>query len=139
GSGNDQQVVEDSDPGKGARINFSVPWRLGISYSYDITRSYRSNTFTDTQRQSVLFNGDLNVLKYWKLGFSSGYDLVAQEWTPTSLNLYWDLHCWEFNFNIIPLGVRKSFSFRINVKASILRDMKYEQRRPYGNDRNLMF
>ena len=136
---NDQQVVEESDPSKGARINFSVPWRLGVSYSYDLNRTYADNSFTDTQRQSVLFNGDLNVLKYWKLGFSSGYDLVAQEWTPTSLNLYWDLHCWEFNFNIIPLGVRKSFSFRINVKASILRDLKFEQRRPYGNDNNLLY
>lgn len=136
---NDQQVVEESDPSKGARINFSVPWHLGISYSYDITRTYANNAFTDMQRQSVLFNGDLNILKYWKLGFSSGYDMVAKDWTPTSLNLYWDLHCWEFNFNIIPLGVRKSFSFRINVKASVLRDLKFEQRRPYGNDNNLLF
>jgi hypothetical protein len=75
---------------------------LGLNYSYDITRSYADDEFTDTKRQSVLFNGDLNVLKYWKIGFSSGYDLVAEDWTPTSLNLYWDLHCWEFNFNIIP-------------------------------------
>lgn len=136
---NDQQVVEDSDPSKGARINFSVPWHLNVSYSYDINRSYADNSITETERQSVLFNGDLNVLKYWKLGFSSGYDMVAKEWTPTSLNLYWDLHCWEFNFNIIPLGVRKSFSFRINVKASILRDLKFEQRRPYGNNNDLLF
>ena len=26
-----------------------------------------------------------------------------------------------------------------NVKASILRDLKYEQRRPYGNNNNLLF
>lgn len=137
--GNDRQVVEDSDPSKGARINFSLPWHLNVNYSFDINRSYANNTITDTQRQSILFNGDINVLKYWKIGFSSGYDLEAEDWTYTSLNLYWDLHCWEFNFNIIPLGTRKSFSFRINVKASILRDLKFEQRRPYGNDNNLLF
>lgn len=136
---NDAQVVEDSDPSKGAKINFSLPWRLGVNYSYDVTRSYAGGTSMDSERQSVLFNGDVNILKYWKLGVSSGYDLVAQEITPTSLNLYWDLHCWEFNFNIIPLGVRKSFSFRINVKASVLRDLKYELRRPYGNNRNLLY
>ncbi|MEZ4740203.1 MAG: putative LPS assembly protein LptD [Flavobacteriales bacterium] len=136
---NDQQVVEDSDPSKGARINFSLPWRLGVNYSYDLSRSYIADTTADNTRQSILFNGDLNVLKHWKLGFSSGYDVVAGEWTPTSLNLYWDLHCWEFNFNIIPLGVRKSFTFRINVKASILKDLKLEQRQPYGNNRNLLF
>ncbi len=136
---NDQQVVEDPDPSKGGRINFSLPWRLGVNYSYDINRIYSQSTFTDNGRQSVLFNGDVNILKHWKLGFTSGYDMEAEELTPTSLNLYWDLHCWEFNFNIIPFGVRRSFMFRINVKASILKDMKFEQRRPYGNSGDLLF
>lgn len=139
GNTSEQQVVNDSDPSKGASVNFNMPWRLGVNYSYDITRSYLDGTTTDTERQSVLFNGDVTVLKYWKLGASSGYDLVAQDWTYTTLNLYWDLHCWEFNFNINPLGTRKSFMFRINVKASILRDLKFEQRRPYGNDNNLLY
>ena len=133
-------VVEDSDPSKGRDVNFSMPWRLGVNYSYDVNRAYSdSETFEDTERQSILFNGDVTVLKYWKLGASSGYDIVAGEWTPTSLNLYWDLHCWEFNFNIIPLGLRKSFMVRINVTASILRDLKYELRRPYGQQQNLLF
>ena len=120
-------------------MNFSLPWRLGVNYSYNLNRSYVADTTSDSEQQSILFNGDVTVLKHWKLGFSSGYDIVAEEWTPTSLNLYWDLHCWEFNFNIIPIGVRKSFTFRINVKASILKDLKLEQRQPYGNDRNLLF
>jgi LptD protein len=136
---NDQQVVQDSDPSKGAEVDFNMPWRLGVNYSYDITRAYTGGTSTDTERQSILFNGDVTVLKYWKLGVMSGYDLVAEDWTPTSLNLYWDLHCWELNFNIIPIGDRKSFMFRINVKASILRDLKFEQRRPYGNTNNLLY
>lgn len=135
----DRQVVEDSDPGKGAQVDFRMPWRLSVNYSYDVSRAYAGGAYTQQERQSVLFNGDITVLKHWKLGGSSGYDIVAGEWTPTSLNLYWDLHCWEFNFNIIPIGLRKSFMVRINVKASILRDMKFEQRRPYGNPNNLLY
>jgi hypothetical protein len=104
-----------------------------------MARSYQEARHTDIQTQSVLFNGDLNILKYWKLGFSSGYDLEAGEWTPTSLNLYWDLHCWEFNANVVPIGVRKSFTFRINVKASVLHDLKYELRRPFGNKEELLY
>ena len=116
-----------------------MPWRLGVNYSYDVSRAYSGGSFTDTERQSVLFNGDVTVLKHWKVGGSSGYDIVAGDWTPTSLNLYWDLHCWEFNFNITPIGLRKSFMVRINVKASILRDLKLEQRRPYGNSNDLLY
>jgi hypothetical protein len=135
----DDPVVAEADPTKGAKVDFAIPWRMGVNYSYDIFRSFFGGDVTDTERQSVLFNGDLSVLKWWKLGFSSGYDMVAQEFTPTSLNLYWDLHCWEFNLNVIPIGIRRSFSFRINVKASMLRDLKLEQRRPIGNDGQLLF
>lgn len=135
---NTEQVVGEADPDKGARMNFSLPWHLRVNYSYDLSRAWLAKDFTDTQRQSVLFNGDINVLKWWKLGFSSGYDLEAEEWTPTSLNLYWDMHCWEFNLNVIPLGTRKSFSVRINVKASVLHDLKYELIRPFGNDGQLL-
>lgn len=132
-------VVAEADPGKGARINFSLPWHLRVNYSYSVSRTWRMAEFAEQQTQSVLFSGDVNILKYWKLGFSSGYDLEARDWTPTSLNLYWDLHCWEFNVNVIPLGVRKSFMFRINVKASVLHDLKYELRRPFGNDGQLLY
>lgn len=135
----DDQVVADVDPGKGARINFSIPWHLRVNYSWSVARSYRAADFIEQQTQSVLFSGDLNILKWWKLGFSSGYDMEAGEWTPTSLNLYWDLHCWEFNMNVIPMGIRKSLTFRINVKASVLHDLKYELRRPFGNKNELLY
>jgi hypothetical protein len=110
-----------------------------VNYSWGENRSYQVAEFTKTQTQSVLFSGDLNILKYWKLGFTSGYDMEARDWTPTSINLYWDLHCWEFNANVIPFGVRKSFTFRINVKASILRDLKYDLTKPFGNKNNLLY
>lgn len=139
GSSTNDQVVAEADPDKGAPINFSIPWHLRVNYSYSVARTYKIAEFTEQQTQSVLFSGDLNILKYWKLGFSSGYDMQAGEWTPTSLNLYWDLHCWEFNANVIPLGVRKSFTFRINVKASVLHDLKYELRKPFGNKNELLY
>jgi hypothetical protein len=138
-AGADQTVVEDSDPSRGARVDFRIPWRLNVNYSHDINRSYLGGGYTNIQRQSVIFNGDFNIMKWWKIGFSSGYDLTAEEWTPTTLNLYWDLHCWEMNLNVIPIGLRRSFTFRINVKASVLRDLKFEQRRPIGTDGNYLY
>jgi hypothetical protein len=120
-------------------MNFNMPWQLRVNYSYDLSRAWAATDFTETQRQSVLFNGDVTVFKWWKIGISSGYDFVANEKTPTTMNLYWDMHCWEMNLNVIPLGTRKSFTFRINVKASVLRDLKYELRKPYGdNDGTLL-
>lgn len=132
-------VVGEADPDRGARLNFSMPWRLNVNYSYDVLRTWSEDRHTDDTRQSVLFNGDVTVFKYWKLGASSGWDFTNEDWTPTSLNLYWDLHCWEFNFNLIPFGNRRSYSFRINIKASILRDLKYEMNKPIGGNSGLLF
>ncbi len=129
----ERQVVGESDPNKGADVDFNMPWRLGVNYSYDLSPSYVEGV-DDLQRQSVLFNGDVTLFKHWKLGVSSGYDLVAEEWTPSSINLYWNLHCWEFNVNWIPNGFRKSISLQLNVKASVLRDLRYQWTRPVGND-----
>lgn len=131
---NTGQVVGETDPSKGASMNFNMPWHLRVNYSYDLSRAWRQADYTESQRQSVLFNGDVTVFKWWKIGVSSGYDFEAGEKTPTTLNLYWDMHCWEMNFNIIPLGTRKSYTFRINVKASVLHDLKYELTKPFGND-----
>jgi lipopolysaccharide assembly outer membrane protein LptD (OstA) len=139
GNTKDDQVVAEADPSKGANVNFSIPWHLRVNYSRSMFRTYQAAQYTEQKTQSVLFSGDLNILQYWKLGFSSGYDMEAGEWTPTSINLYWDLHCWEFNMNVIPLGIRKSFTFRINVKASVLHDLKYDLTKPFGNKNELLY
>lgn len=135
----DDQVVGEADPSKGAPTDFNIPWMLRLNYSYSVTRNWTERQYREVRTQSVLATGDVTLFKYWKLGVSSGYDLEARQWTPTSLNLYWDLHCWEFNLNVIPLGIRQSFSVRINVKASVLRDLKYELRKPFGRSDNLLY
>ncbi|NQX92167.1 MAG: hypothetical protein HRT74_08625, partial [Flavobacteriales bacterium] len=83
---------------------------------------------TNDIRQSVLFNGDVTIFKNWKIGFNSGYDFTAKELTTTTLNLYWDLHCWEFTANWIPFGDRQSFSLQLNIKSSLLQDLKLQAR-----------
>ena len=138
-STSNEPVVGEADPAKGARTDFNMPWRASVNYSYDVFRTWSTNTFTDNERQSILVNGEVTLFKHWKLGATSGWDITNEDWTPTNLNLYWDLHCWEFNFNLTPIGLRKSYGFRINVKASILRDLKYERIKPIGNDGKLLF
>ena len=135
---NDQQVVEETDPNRGAPVSFSLPWRVAVNYSYNVNRSWFREEFLESQQQSILFNGDFTLFKYWKVGFNSGYDIENGAWTPTTLNLYWDLHCWEFNASWIPNGFRQSISLRVNVKASILSDLKVDQRVPVGGNGQIL-
>lgn len=112
-------------------VDFNVPWSLNVNYSLNLNRRWNNQLGEDEDQitQSILFNGDVSLFKRWKIGFDSGYDFVAKELTPTTLNLYWDLHCWELTFNWIPFGFRQSFSLQVNVKSALLSDLKLQARR----------
>jgi hypothetical protein len=110
-----------------AYVDFNVPWNFSVYYNI----RYSKPTFLSTEKttQSVSFNGDLSLTKKWKISIASGYDFTAQEMTLTSINVYRDLHCWEMHFSWVPFGFRQSFSIDINIKASILKDLKLSRRR----------
>ncbi len=108
-----------------AYVDFNVPWTLNVSYNF----LYSRPGFTSNLTQAVSFSGDVNVTNKWKVGFNSGYDVIAKQFTFTSMNIYRDLHCWEMRFNFVPFGLRKSYSLDINVKASVLQDLKLSRKR----------
>jgi hypothetical protein len=81
---------------------------------------------------TVNFSGDFSLTQRWKIGFRSGYDFENKKIIEmTTFNIRRDLHCWEMRFNITPLGTRKQYSFFINAKASILRDLKWDKRQSW--------
>jgi LptD protein len=108
-----------------AYIDFNIPWSLNVYYNLN----YSAYGLTKTTTQSVSFNGDVSLTKKWKIGVTSGYDFTQKQVTLTSVNVYRDLHCWEMRFNWVPFGFRQSFSLDINVKSSVLRDLKLSRRK----------
>lgn len=132
--------LEMVDKNPGAFVDFTLPWNLNLAYALRLNRVFdvASQRDTNVVTQSILFNGDFTLFKYWKIGFNSGYDFVAKEMTPTTLNLYWDLHCWEFTATYIPFGIRQSYAVQLNIKASALQDLKLQRRRNLGQS-NLLY
>ena len=59
------------------------------------------------------------------------YDIEDRKMSYTSMSIYRDLHCWEMRFTVIPFGPRRSYSFTIQAKGSLLRDLKYEKKPNY--------
>jgi hypothetical protein len=114
-------------------VDFNIPWNLSLSYSLryltrsEIITELRTNEVT----QSFDFNGDVNITPKWKVGFRSGYDFISKEISYTSVDIYRDLHCWEMRFNWIPKGQRKSWNFTINVKSSMLQDLKLNRKKDF--------
>lgn len=115
-----------------------TPWNARLDYNVNLSRQWASELQRDTSvvTHALSARGSVNVLKRYKLDVTTGYDLARREFTPTNLNFYVDLHCWELSFNWIPFGIRQSFSLRLNVKSALLRDLKLEAR---GSDGKLLF
>ena len=110
-------------------IDFSVPWSINFSYSL---RYDKANDFAEaTTRQSVNFSGDISLTPRWKVAYSSGYDFQAHEFTYSSFSFYRDMHCWEMRLNWIPFGFQQSYNFQINVKSSVLQDLKLTKKNDF--------
>ena len=108
-------------------VDFNIPWTLNVSYNF----IYNKPAFTENIQQTLSFNGDINVTENWKVGMNSGFDLKQMKFTYTSMNIYRNLHCWEIRLNMVPFGFRKSYSLDINVKSSILQDLKLSRKRDW--------
>ena len=110
-----------------AYVDFNVPWNLNVYYNIN----YNKTGLKDVTTQSLTFNGDLSLTSKWKISLTSGYDFTLKKTTLTSINIIRDLHCWEMTFNWVPFGFRQSFSLNINVKSSVLRDLKLSRRKDW--------
>jgi lipopolysaccharide assembly outer membrane protein LptD (OstA) len=118
--------------GSNQEVDFDIPWSLTIDYSWSYYKSYAKvkKEFT----QSSNFSGDLSLTKKWKISFSSGYDFTNEEFISTSFNIHRDLHCWEMRFSWVPFGTYTSYSFTINAKASMLRDLKWDKKSDFRDN-----
>ncbi len=108
-------------------VDFNIPWQFSTNYNINYDALKKKDNIT----QALSFDGNINLTPKWKLGFRSGYDFVANKLTTTSLNIYRDLHCWQATFNWVPFGTIQSYSIDINVKSSILQDLKLSRKRDW--------
>jgi hypothetical protein len=134
-----EQELKDVNENIEGYVDWNVPWSLNLSYNfnYNIRYTYLNGYQNyDVQKdnqivQTLSFSGDVNITPKWKIGFRSGYDFESRDLTYTSIDIYRDLHCWEMRFNWIPYGFRQSWFFTINIKSSLLQDLKLDKRKDF--------
>ncbi|MBK0401946.1 LPS-assembly protein LptD [Adhaeribacter sp. BT258] len=114
-------------------VDFDVKWSLylGFNASYFNPRYFPEGSIT--QNRNVMVRGTVNPSEKWKVAFSSGYDMVNKDVTFTKIDLYRDLHCWEMSIGWTPFGYAQGYYVNINVKSSILRDLKFTRNQTYYN------
>jgi hypothetical protein len=109
-------------------IDFEIPWSMNVNYSLNYSRGLNAPAKVT---QTINFSGDVSLSEKWKVTYSSGYHFESGEFTQTNLGITRDLHCWTMSVNWTPFGRFQQFFFTINVKSSLLQDLKLERRKPF--------
>lgn len=134
----DESELEDIELNPDQYIDWSIPWDLTVSYSfnYTVVRRYPDYILQKDQKivQTLGLSGNVSITPKWKIGFMTGWDFEDKDLSYTSISIYRDLHCWEMRFNWIPTGYQKSWNFQINVKASLLQDLKLNKKKDFRDN-----
>lgn len=121
----DEEGGAKEDKSDGGFFNAKLPWDLRFAYSLTYNNNARQKQITGN---SIMVSGNLDITPKWKMGFSTGYDLVQKGVTFTQLRFERDLLSWRMDFNWVPLGYQKYWGFFIGIKSSVLSDIKWDKR-----------
>ncbi len=113
--------------------DFNVPWNVSVNYSLSAGKRYLPSKDMDSLaiQHALMFTGGLNLTDRWQLNVQSGYNFTLNEIGLTSINISRDLHCWQMSLNLVPFGQFRSFNFLLQVKSSVLQDLKLVRRKTY--------
>jgi lipopolysaccharide assembly outer membrane protein LptD (OstA) len=106
--------------------NYKIPWNIRFAYAVNYSNSRREDRISS---HSLMFSGDIDLSPSWTVGVSSGYDFLNKGVTYTQLRFERDLKSWRMNFSWVPFSSRSSWNFFIGIKSSLLKDIKYDQRK----------
>jgi hypothetical protein len=114
-------------------VDYALPWQFSLNYNLRIQNIPQlDGTDSLSTTQTLNLAGDISLTPNWKVQLTTGYDFELQEFTYTSFDIYRNLHCWEMSFHCIPFGGRRSYIFNINVKSSVLQDLKLTRKRDWN-------
>lgn len=110
-------------------VDFNIPWNVGFDYTFSYNRPNPNVKSRITQTLNL--RGSVTLTQHWKLNMTTNYDIAAKAFSFTNFSVYRDLHCWEMSFNFVPFGYMKSYSFTLNARTSMLKDLKVNKQRSF--------
>jgi hypothetical protein len=126
----DEYLYKEEVSDEFAAKRITIPWRLNLGFNYN------QDVVADRKRLNVKAALNVTITKKWRINYTATYDAIEGDLAYQSISIYRDLHCWEMSFNWQPTV--NYYSFRINVKADILQDLKLTKH-PSGTSRNVGF
>jgi len=120
------------DMGEGLRVS-RMSWDLNLRLIYSLNKY---NPLAPQKTYRLEANLNLKLTRNWQIRYGVHLDLKDKKIISQDVVIYRDLHCWEARFVWNPSGPYRFYYLKINVKSSILRDLKFEKR---GGQRPALF
>lgn len=111
-------------------VDFNIPWNFGFDYSFSYSGP-SSSAPNGRVTQTIGIRGNISLTQKWKVSMNTNFDINAGQFSYTTINVNRDLHCWQMAFNFVPFGYAKSYSFTINAKASMLKDLRLQKNQSF--------
>jgi hypothetical protein len=105
---------------------FSLPWSFGFDYMFNYSGP-SSGSPDGRYSQTLGLHGNFSLTDKWKVNMNTSYDIMGGGFGYTNVSINRDLHCWQMAFNFVPFGYMKSYSFSINAKSSMLKDLQLKK------------
>ncbi len=105
--------------------NYELPWDITFAYQLTYSNNRREKEISGN---SVMMSVNSDLAPKWKVGVSTGYDLVQKGVTFTQFRFSRDLLSWRMDFSWTPYGTNAFWSFFIGIKSGVLSDIKWEKR-----------
>ena len=121
--------------GDGFLIN-PVNWNLSFNYSVRYSLMPMSLENFDERRGEIRgqlthnlgFSGSIQPTVNWNLTFNADYNFDLGRITNLNASITRRMCCWSMSASFIPFGPMRMYMFTIRADASLLRDLKYDQR-----------
>ena len=134
-AGDATQLLEYKRKNPNEFVDFNIPWTMSVGlsiYFQDILKPDFSG-YTTEINSSFNFNGDFSLTPKWKISGGGYYDIRAKKLQSFQMGISREMHCWQLNINVAPVGLYRYFSFSLSPKGQILQDLKINRTRSFSS------
>ena len=120
-------------------VKNTIKWSLTFNYNVTLAQvgdrnrfNYETLEFPREFRHTFDFSGRLTPIKSWNFNFTSGYDFQAKKIANLLVSISKDLHCFQIEASLRPIGYPASYLITLRATSSMLADLLKHKKQNTG-------